>query len=105
MADNMLSFTEKIELKQKIERYKNAILGLEEKAEPFDYFKTGCTALTAATNIINEFVPMLTDKEIFEGAQDQVIALYEKKIADIRALKFVPPSNIVNPDFTGGNDA
>lgn len=106
MAD-MLSILEGIELNKKIDLLERLILAVDVKKEPFDELKAGCLGLSASMNIIKKYIQNESDKELFEGVKDQVIAIFDKKSADIDDLKFIEKINIVKAKFEpspGGAD-
>lgn len=104
--NNLVSIMGGIELKKKVEQLERLVLAVDVKNERMDYLNTGCITLSAATKIIEDYIKKEKDAKIFEGAREQIITIYEKKISDLRALKFVPPSNIVTPSFdlSGGDN-
>jgi hypothetical protein len=104
---SIISITNSIQLKKRVETYERVLLALEAKETLKNTFDSACVALSATLRIFQQYLKCETDPEIFEGARNQIVAMFDSKAADFQQMKFKIPNNTVNPSFDikgGEND-
>jgi len=95
----LLNLEPRINIVKRLEAYTKLILDFEPKNEAMDFFNTGCFALSVSGSIIRTFLKHVASQSDFEDYKDMIIASFDKQIADLQAMKFKPPTNIVKPEF------